>query len=165
MKILLVGTYPGDRPGSMDRFASMLLRGLREEGIDAEMIQPAVMLGRLARSGPAAKWLAYIDRFVLFRGPLRKAARAGCIVHITDQGNAIWAGSLPGAVVTCHDLLAIRSALGEFPQHRTGLSGRILSAHGNAGPETGARSRLRFERDAIRCAPARLRKLPHSKWH
>jgi len=74
------------------------------------------------------KWLGYVDKFVLFRGKLRRAVkeRSGWIVHILDQGNGVCAGWLPGSLVTCHDLLAIRAAHGEFPAHRPWLSGKVF---------------------------------------
>jgi len=125
MKVLLVGNYEGDRLRSMDRFCGMLLRGLREQGVDVDIIRPAVILG--GRN----KWLGYFDKFVLFRFALRRAvnARPGCVAHIVDQGNGIYAGWVAGpnrCIVTCHDLLAIRAARGEFPRLRTGWTGRIF---------------------------------------
>jgi glycosyltransferase involved in cell wall biosynthesis len=50
------------------------------------------------------------------------------IVHVCDHSNAIYTSQLRGVphLVTCNDLLAIRSARGEFPAHRTRWSGRLL---------------------------------------
>jgi glycosyltransferase involved in cell wall biosynthesis len=48
------------------------------------------------------------------------------LVHICDQANAPytrWLGAVP-CVVTCHDLLAARCALGEFPDQPVRWSGR-----------------------------------------
>jgi glycosyltransferase involved in cell wall biosynthesis len=122
MKVLLVGNYPADGQWSMDRFCNMLSRGLTAEGVENEVVRPPVVLG--GRN----KWLGYADKFVLFPVALRRAvkARRGWIVHILDQGNGIYAGCAPGCVVTCHDLLAIRAARGEFPAQRTSGSGRIF---------------------------------------
>jgi glycosyltransferase involved in cell wall biosynthesis len=55
-------------------------------------------------------------------------ARRCALVHIVDHSNAIYLFWLRSAkvVVTCNDLLAVRSALGEIPEHHTGLSGRLL---------------------------------------
>ncbi len=50
------------------------------------------------------------------------------VYHICDHSNAMyskWLQDVPH-VVTCHDLLAVRSALGEIPQNPTGWSGKIL---------------------------------------
>lgn len=50
------------------------------------------------------------------------------IVHICDHSNAMYAAHLQGIphLVTCHDLLAVRSALGHFPQNPVSWTGRVL---------------------------------------
>lgn len=129
MKALLVGNYQGDRQWSMERFCAILERGLRDEGIEVEVVRPAVKLGRLCGAGRVNKWLGYADKFVFFRAALRRAAGKDCVVHVVDQGNGIYAGWLSGrCVVTCHDLLAIRAARGEFAEQRVGWSGRVLQS-------------------------------------
>jgi glycosyltransferase involved in cell wall biosynthesis len=135
MKVLLVGNYPADGQRSMERFGAMLLRALKEEGIEAEMVRPAVVLGKFGKPMRGIqKWLGYADKFLLFRPALLRAveARPGWRVHILDQGNGIWAGWLransTGPIVTCHDLLAIRAARGEFPARRTRWTGRIFQS-------------------------------------
>jgi len=122
MKVLLVGNYEADGQRSMDRFCTMLLKGLREAGIQAEVVRPAVV------AGGRNKWLGYIDKLLLSPLTLRRAVkmRPGWVVHVVDQGNGIYAGWIRGCVVTCHDLLAIRMARGEFAGRRTGLSGRVF---------------------------------------
>ncbi|HEX4085747.1 MAG TPA: glycosyltransferase [Chthoniobacteraceae bacterium] len=125
MKVLLVGNYEPDRQHSMERFYSMLAGGLREEGIEIEVLKPDALLGAWFKN----KWAGYFDKYVWFRLVLGRAvaARPGWVVHILDQGNGIWAGWLGGnCVVTCHDLLAIRAARGEFRNRRTGWTGRIF---------------------------------------
>lgn len=122
MKVLLVGNYRIEAQWSMDRFCRMLERGLRDEGVETEVLMPAVVLG--GRN----KWLGYADKFVLFPMALRRTVkeRRGWIVHILDQGNGMYARSAAGCVVTCHDLLAIRAARGEFPGLRTRWTGRVF---------------------------------------
>ena len=128
MKILLVGNYPYLKSQSMDRFATMLHEGLRLRGHDVRLLKPQPFLGRL-RPSPTGlgKWLGYWDRFVLFRPMLRRATEWADVVHICDQANAVYVPWLKGKphVVTCHDMLAVRSALGEISDHPTGLTGRI----------------------------------------
>jgi glycosyltransferase involved in cell wall biosynthesis len=73
------------------------------------------------------KWLGYLDRFLLFRPLLKQAADWAEVVHICDQANSVyipWLNRKPH-VVTCHDILAIRSALGEVTEHKTGPTGKI----------------------------------------
>ena len=128
MKILLVGNYPFLQSQSMDRFADMLYGGLKGAGHEVELINPRPLIG-LIRPSPEGlgKWLGYIDRFVIFPERLRNAAARADVVHICDQANAIYASWLNGKphLVTCHDMLAISSALGEIPQNPTRFTGRV----------------------------------------
>ena len=71
--VLLLGSYPPDQQQSMQRFTAMMLRGLTERGIDAEVIMPKPFFGRLL-GGFVGKWLGYIDRYLLFPHSLRAAA-------------------------------------------------------------------------------------------
>jgi glycosyltransferase involved in cell wall biosynthesis len=131
MKVLLVGNYANDGQESMRRFADLLARQLPGHGIDAECLCPSPVLGRLRpASGGVGKWLGYFDKFVLFPRTLRKRVRQlgpDSLVHICDHSNAVYTRGLEGVphLVTCHDLLAVRSALGEFPGCRVRTSGRL----------------------------------------
>ncbi len=129
MKVLLVGNHPGDALESMERFALLMKRLLLERGCDARLVIPAARVGRTpSAQGRLAKWLGYVDKFLLFPRDLAHAVGWADVVHICDHSNAIYTRyvSTVPHVVTCHDLMAIRSALGEFPAHRTGWSGRCL---------------------------------------
>lgn len=130
LMILLIGNYPLERQQSMQRFATMMLDGLAAAGIQAELIQPQPVLGRFRFAGAfVAKWLAYLDKFVFFRRDLaRKLAGRPALVHICDHSNAIYANvirELP-VVVTCHDLLAVRGALGEQTDCPASSTGKVL---------------------------------------
>ena len=63
-----------------------------------------------------------------FPALLKRAARRADIVHITDHSNAIYVSSLKGKplLLTCNDVIAIRSALGLVPQNATGAAGKLL---------------------------------------
>lgn len=125
--LILAAPYPGDRLASIERFVRCLAREMAER-ISVRVITPHVRFGRLARSGPAAKWLGYLDKFVIFPRQLRRFRAQGSLVHFPDQSFATYTklvSDLPH-LLTCHDLLAVRSARGEFPEHRTGWSGRRL---------------------------------------
>jgi glycosyltransferase involved in cell wall biosynthesis len=128
--ILLIGNYPLDRQQSMQRFAMMMLAGLEASGISAELIQPWPFFGRFRSAGNfVAKWLAYLDKFVLFRWTLAKRLRARpALVHICDHSNAMYARAIRGVpvIVTCHDLLAVRGALGEDTGCPASATGKIL---------------------------------------
>jgi glycosyltransferase involved in cell wall biosynthesis len=122
MKVLLVANYIPDGQQSMQRYAAMLERGLAQAGHEVRVIRPRVW------AGAGGKWTGYFDKFVLFPRELIKALPWADVVHICDHSNAVYmkyVGDRPH-VVTCHDLLAVRSALGEFPEHRTRWSGRRL---------------------------------------
>ena len=114
----------------MQRFATMMLDGLKAAGIEAELIQPKPRLGRFRLAGAfVAKWLAYLDKFVFFRRDLaRKLAAPASLVHICDHSNAMYANAVHGlpVVVTGHDLLAVRGALGEETDCPASATGKFL---------------------------------------
>ena len=128
--ILLIGNYPLDRQQSMQRFAMMMQTGLTAAGISAELIQPSPFFGRFRYAGNfVAKWLAYFDKFVLFPRTLAKKLRERpAVVHICDHSNAMYARAIDGVpvVVTCHDLLAVRGALGEQTETPASATGKRL---------------------------------------
>lgn len=137
MKILLVGNYLPDRQESMQRFAKMLQVGLVQLGHEVRLIQPQPFFGKIKRSASGlGKWLGYIDKFVLFPRQLRSSADWADIVHICDHSNAVYTKYLNVPhVVTCHDLLAICSALGEIEENQTKWTGRQLQRMILAGLE------------------------------
>ena len=129
--VLLLGNYPPDQQQSMQRFSAMMLRGLTERGIKAELIRPKSVLGNLGIPGGfARKWLGYIDKYVLFPFQLRRRARSApeSVVHICDHSNAVYIEHCRPApvVVTCHDLLAVRGGLGEETDCPATFTGRLL---------------------------------------
>ena len=127
--VLLIANYRLDGQHSMARVADLLETGLRSRGAEVHAIRPEPLFGRFANGHRGiAKWLAYIDKYVLFPFSLIRRARRCALVHIVDQSNAIYLFWLRSAkvVVTCNDLLAVRSALREIPEHRTGFTGRLL---------------------------------------
>jgi glycosyltransferase involved in cell wall biosynthesis len=128
--VLLIGNYPLDRQQSMQRFANMMLNGLTSVGVTAELIQPEPFFGKIRIFGDfVSKWLGYIDKFCVFPRKLRrKISDSTEVVHICDHSNAIYSKRLRPmrTVVTCHDLLAVRSAVGEETDCPASFTGRIL---------------------------------------
>jgi glycosyltransferase involved in cell wall biosynthesis len=129
--VLLIGNYPLDRQQSMQRFGTMMLHGLNNSGIAAKLIAPQPRFGKFRGAGSfVAKWLGYIDKFVLFPRQLRgKLAKdKPTVVHICDHSNSMYGGWLKHVpvVVTCHDLLAVRGAFGEETNCPASLTGKIL---------------------------------------
>src|SRR5215469_8163739 len=129
MKILLLGNYSNDAQESMQRFADVLERGLIEAGHEVRLLRPRAFLGRLRPSGQGlGKWMGYVDKFGLFPHFLKSESKWAEVIHICDHSNAVYVKYLASTphVVTCHDLLAIRSAHGDIPSNRVRWTGRHL---------------------------------------
>lgn len=144
--VLLIGNYAPDQQQSMQRFSIMMLEGLTAAGIPAELIQPEPLFGKFRGAGGfVAKWLAYVDKYMFFPSKVRSrlsegraSARPGhaeaypsgsvSLVHICDHSNAVYASHCHGRplVVTCHDLLAVRGALGDETDCPASATGRLL---------------------------------------
>jgi glycosyltransferase involved in cell wall biosynthesis len=135
-KIVLVGNFQPDRQQSMLRFETALTSGFRALDLDVETVRPEPRFVKCLpsyRYGGLPKYLGYLDKFLLFPRRLRRLARThppDTVFHITDHSNAMYAGHLPAGrvIVTVHDLLQIRSALGEIPQNPIGRSGQRYQA-------------------------------------
>jgi len=126
MRILLVANYKPDRQKSMARYAELLYSELLKRGYEAEIIQPVPVVARFVSAGNRLfHWLAYVDKFILFPPLLWWRARRADVVHVCDHSNSFylrWTGKIPN-LITAHDALAIRSALGHFPQNPTRWAG------------------------------------------
>ncbi len=129
MKILVIGNYYRDGSSySMENYADLVERAALAGGYEVRRIQADTRLGKIAPSSTAfGKWLAYIDRFVLF-GALAPSIAWADLVHITDHANAVYAHRVKGKpiVITCHDMIAVKCALGEFAERGTSWTGRIF---------------------------------------
>jgi glycosyltransferase involved in cell wall biosynthesis len=130
--LVLIRNFLPDRQESMLRFGQLLLEGLQARGWNVTTWSPRPRFANLAgtyRYGGIPKYLGYLDKFFVFPRTIRRAARRSkpdTVYHIVDHSNAVYVRPLRGfnVLVTCHDLLQIRSALGEFPQHRVSRSGQ-----------------------------------------
>ena len=134
--VLLVGNYPADAQESMLRFGRMLLDGLRARGREVSLLAPASRFGgrpgQPTHSG-AGKWLAYADKYGEFPLTLRRRVGTlptGAVVHVCDHSNATYApaGASAGhrVLVTCHDMGAVRGALGEPTDCPASATGKVL---------------------------------------
>ncbi len=129
MKILLVGNYFPERQHSMQRFSRMLRDGLRAREHDVRLLRPRPIVSQCVRAkSPLRKWFAYADKFIVFPSTLRKASRSADVVHICDHSNAMYMAHCGGKphLITCHDLLAVRGALGESTDCPATFTGKIL---------------------------------------
>ena len=133
MHIVLIANYEPDKQESMLRYAAMLESGLVERGIQVTVLRPVPLIGKInSNQHGLGKWLGYIDKFIVFpltlRGFVKNNIKA--IYHICDHSNAMYTAHLQEVrhVVTCHDLLAVRSAKGDFFQVKVSWTGKLLQA-------------------------------------
>lgn len=127
MRILLIGNYLPDTQESMQRFNAALENGLQSRGHEVITTRPKVILGsRLKKQRGVFKWLGYADKFVLFPFALKKKLDWAEIVHICDHSNSLYVRYVENKthVITCHDVLAIASALGRHPENPVRWTGR-----------------------------------------
>jgi glycosyltransferase involved in cell wall biosynthesis len=115
---------------SMPRFARMLEKAYLERGHQVRMWSPKAITYALQPHGRFSKWFGYVDQYILFplwvRMKLAKEPRDTLFVFC-DQALGPWVPLVKSRphVVHVHDLLALRSALGEIPENPTGATGRI----------------------------------------
>ena len=129
MRILLVANYLPDRQQSMLHIVKMFEAGLKKVGYEVHVIRPDPVFCQFQQSTRGfAKWLGYIDKLVLFPCRIKKEIEWADVIHICDHSNAVYTKYFQKAphLITCCDLLAIRSALGEFKENHTRWMGRQL---------------------------------------
>jgi glycosyltransferase involved in cell wall biosynthesis len=113
----------------MLRYAQLLHSGLIEAGYDVQLAVPRAVLNVARRAARGAwKWVGYVDKYFATLPALLRAARRADVVHICDHSNSIYVPlqSKVPHVVTCHDLLAVRGALGEQTDCPASFAGRWL---------------------------------------
>ena len=127
MRILVVGNYALDNQSSMLRYADMLCRQMALRGHQVEIIQPQPVVGNLVTQPTFRKWLGYVDKYLFFPPKLRLRSVAFDIVHVCDHSNSMYLPHTSGCPVsiTCHDLLAIASALGRYPEQKISFTGKV----------------------------------------
>lgn len=119
---------------SMPRYARMLQDGLEEAGHTVSMMQPQPYFYRVLGQTRAAKWASYADQYLLF--PFKVIAAdlqiaSDTLFIFADQALGPWVPYVRRhrKVVHCHDFLALKSALGHYPENPTRLSGRIYQKY------------------------------------
>jgi glycosyltransferase involved in cell wall biosynthesis len=129
VKILLIANYAKDNQQSMLRFAEMMRLGLQLQGHEVQVVAPKPKFGTWTKSAQGlGKWLGYVDKFLLFPKQLKIALKWADVVHICDHSNSFYTKYLKGMphVVTCHDLLAVRGALGDDCDCPASITGKVL---------------------------------------
>lgn len=115
----------------MHKFARMIGEGMKSRGHGVEYwTAPSVLVGlaRKCKLHSSQKWFGYADQFLIFPLLLANKIRAASQDHlfvVTDQALGMWVPRLAHRphVIHCHDLLALRSSLGEFRENSTCWTG------------------------------------------
>ncbi len=123
---------------SMPRFAGMLKSAYEARGYDVEVWAPRPNFRSLMAGSRLEKWAGYIDQYVLFPAWVRKALKStspDTLFVFCDQALGPWVPLVKDRphVVHVHDLLALRSALGDLKENPTSLTGRIYQRYIRSG--------------------------------
>jgi len=134
MRLVLL-CHPGFMPSrSMPRFAHMLKTCYEAQGHVVEVWSPQAKLFNCVPAGPLSKWAGYLDQYVLFPFSMRKHLRRApkeTLFVFCDQALGPWVPLVKDRhhVVHVHDLLALRSAMGDVPENPTSITGRIYQRY------------------------------------
>jgi glycosyltransferase involved in cell wall biosynthesis len=128
MRILLIANFAPDLQPSMSLYADWVRKTAECCGHDVTVIRPEPLFARISRHRSIGKYLGYLDKFIIFPPRLAKIARQHDLIHVLDHSNSMYLRVVgrKAKLITCHDLLAIRAARGEFPAVKTGWSGRLF---------------------------------------
>jgi glycosyltransferase involved in cell wall biosynthesis len=113
-RVLLIANYVAQGQTSMLAFARVLEQEMPLTGCELRVIAPQRYAARISPHSRWWKWLAYIDKFILFIPTIRRHLRWADVVHVADHSNGMyvpWVQSKPN-VITCHDVIAVRAARG-----------------------------------------------------
>lgn len=134
MKLVLFCHPAFMKSESMPRFARMIGQAMTAKGLEVDYWAPRPCLHRLFNDTRLAKWAGYVDQYLLF--PLEVKLRLisqgrDTLFVFCDQALGPWVPLVKQRphVVHAHDLLALRSALGQIPQNPTSFSGRIYQRY------------------------------------
>lgn len=126
----------------MPRFAGMLKASYESKGHVVKVWSPRPLVFRWFASSRLAKWAGYIDQYLLFPMWVRnslKTTSPHALFVFCDQALGPWIGTIKNRphVIHVHDLLALRSALGNIAEHRIALSGRVYQRYIRRGFQKG----------------------------
>jgi glycosyltransferase involved in cell wall biosynthesis len=120
MQVLMLRNVSEERNLSMKLYADRLTRGLGER-CNVEAVYPwnPPYINR-AGLGIIDKGMNYAARYGVH--PASLLGRRADVFHIVDQGNTHLLSCLPSrrTVVTCHDIILLKLAKGEFGKHLSG---------------------------------------------
>ena len=116
----------------------MISKKNTHSNFDFQEISPSPIFWNACPAKRFQKWAAYIDKYILFPKRLKRKFLTQKdpvhLIHITDHSNAIYLPKLSRItqtkkIITCHDLIAIRTAKGDFNQApQISISGKRLQS-------------------------------------
>jgi glycosyltransferase involved in cell wall biosynthesis len=109
---------------------------LKNFSFEIQEVFPTPLFTKVCPIGKLRKWAAYVDKYLLFPKRLKREFLSPKdpvhLIHIIDHSNAIYLPKLSSIaqakkIITCHDLIAIRTANRDFAQApKTSKSGKRL---------------------------------------
>ena len=122
--ILLITNFREDNQQSMLRFRDLLNSYIPNWKIQLKEVFPNPKFQRLFKHPTFKKWGAYLDKYFLFPKVLCKILHNKNnnfgLIHIIDHSNSVYLPKISDfpvpKLITCHDLIAIKTARGDFPQ-------------------------------------------------
>jgi len=135
--VILLSNFREDKQLSMLRFGSFLASKYPENsGFEIKEWYPRPFFSKISPGKRWNKWAAYLDKYLIFpkrmKNKLQSLVQPVDLVHIIDHSNAVYLPQLnrfsqAKKIITCHDLIAVRTAQGEFHQApKTSRSGKCL---------------------------------------
>ena len=133
----MLSNFRKDKQMSMLRFGALLNSKHRENPrFEIEECYPQPVFSKFSLGKRGNKWAAYLDKYLLFpkriKNKLQSLSNPVDLVHIIDHSNSVYLPQLKKIsqakkIITCHDLIAIRMAQGEFYHaSKTSRSGKRL---------------------------------------
>lgn len=113
----------------MPRFTNLLATGMQQRGHTIEIWSPQPLFHKLPIPASKRKWLGYADQYLMFPHQVRTRLAAiprDTLFVFTDQALGPWVPLVSNRphVIHCHDFLAQKSALDQYPENKISWSGR-----------------------------------------
>lgn len=130
MKFILLCHPEFTNSQSMPRFANSLKQSLEGRGYEVDTWAPKAFFFNFFKGTRLQKWGGYVDQYLIFPFRIRQWVRkqsADTLYVFCDQALGPWVPALKDRphVIHCHDLLALRSAMGLVPENPTSFTGKI----------------------------------------
>lgn len=134
MNIVLISHPAFMASQSMPRFARMLQEAYLARGHRVQVWSPQARIYNWVPHGRLTKWAGYVDQYILFPLWVRKQLKqqaADTLYVFCDQALGPWVPLVKDRphVVHVHDLLALRSALGDVPENPTSRTGQLYQRY------------------------------------